>query len=661
MSDPDSRAWLKPLLKPLRPIFREVMVMSFFINMLALAVPIFTLQVYDRVVASGGISTLQGLVVGMFLVLVFDYVLRMSRSRIMQTVALRVDVEVGRLLFDKVMSLPLRTLESLPGAHWQALFRDVDMIRNTLSGPSAVLVADLPFAVLFLILVFVIAAPIAWVLLIIVPLFMFVAWRSGNVLAAANKAERDATHSRDSLLAEIIAGRTTIKALALDRAMRPAWEELHAENIERSIERGGKADSYSSLGATLTMLTSVSLTTVGALAIIDQRLTIGALIATNMLSGRILGPLNQLVGTWRTFSGFRQARERLGLLFMTPGERLESEVKLDKPNGEITLENVTFTYSEDAHPAVDNVSITIKAGGIHALVGRNGSGKTTLVKIIQGLYVPSQGRVLLDDADLTQFTRAELANWIGYVPQESILFAGTIRDNVAHRVPDADDDAIIKAATAAGVHSFIIDMPDGYATDIGEAGQRLSGGQRQRIAIARALLGDPPVVILDEPSSSLDRQAEQALRRTITEIGRDRTVLIITHSPILLAACDTLIAMDKGKIALAGPAKEILPKLFGGGQAQKQKAAQQKAQQPQAAEARQRPARKPQQEAVQTPKRQATDRPAAQPADDGPGDGQEPKPAPQAAVEADPEAGPAPRDVKALSANTARPTMESEE
>ena len=592
MSDPESSAWLKSLLKPLRPIFREVLAMSFFVNMLALAVPIFTLQVYDRVVASGGISTLQGLVVGMFLVLVFDYVLRMARSRIMQTVALRVDVEVGRMLFSKVMALPLRTLESQPGAYWQSLFRDVDTIRNTLSGPSAVLVADLPFAILFLVLIFVIAAPIAWVLLIIVPMFMFVAWRSGNVLAAANKAERETTHSRDSLLAEIIAGRTTIKALALDRAMRPVWEEMHAENIERSIERGGKADSYASLGASLSMLTSISLTTIGALAIMDQRLTVGALIATNMLSGRILGPLNQLVGTWRTYSGFKQARERLSVLFGTPGERLESEVKLDKPNGEITLENVTFSYTEDAHPAVDNVSITMKAGGIHALVGRNGSGKTTMVKIIQGLYEPSQGRVLLDDADLSQFTRAELADWIGYVPQESILFAGSVRDNIIHRVPDADDDAIIKAATAAGAHSFIIDMPDGYATDIGEAGQRLSGGQRQRIAIARALLGNPSVIIMDEPSSSLDCQAEQALRRTITEIGRERTVLIITHSPILLAACDTLIAMDKGKVALAGPAKEILPRMFGGGQAQKKKADQQKAQKPQAAEAQQQQARK---------------------------------------------------------------------
>ncbi len=196
-------------------------------------------------------------------------------------------------------------------------------------------------------------------------------------------------------------------------------------------------------------------------------------------------------------------------------------------------------------------------------MGRNGSGKTTLLKVLQGLYKPSTGRVLLDGADIAQFTRGELADWIGYVPQESVLFEGSVRDNITHRRPDSDDEEIIRAATAAGVHHFIIDLPDGYATEIGEAGRRLSGGQRQRISVARALVGDPPVLLLDEPSSNLDRQAEQELRDTITELGRQRTVIVVTHSPILLASCDNLVALDKGKIALAGPAKEILPRLFG--------------------------------------------------------------------------------------------------
>lgn len=550
-------------MKPIMPVFREVLAMSFFVNALALAVPVFTMQVYDRVVYHAGISTLEGLVLGMLFVLVFDYVLRQSRSRILQRVALRVDVTLGQLVFDKFMALPLMTLESKPGAYWQTLFRDIDVVRNTLSGAAAVLMADLPFAILFLGVVFVVAPAIAWVLLILLPVFVFVAWRSGNVVASANDEERDASQSRDSLIAEMIAGRTTIKALALDRAIRPIWEERHALNIERSVARGGKTDTYSNLGASLTMLTTVCLTAVGAIAIIDLRLTIGGLIATNMLSGRLIGPLNQLVSQWRTYSSFRQAADRLGQLFAEPGERLQTDIKMDRPRGNIAIENVTFAYDENAAAVVDNVSLKIAQGGVNALVGRNGSGKTTLLKILQGLYLPTSGRVLLDGADISQFSRTELATWIGYVPQENVLFAGSVRDNIAHRIPDASDQEIIRAAKAAGIHQFIIDQPDGYATEIGEAGQRLSGGQRQRISIARALVGKPPVLLLDEPSSSLDRQAEHDLRKTLEEIGKTCTVVIVTHSPILLAACRDLFALDRGRLALAGPAQEILPRLFG--------------------------------------------------------------------------------------------------
>ncbi len=537
--------------------------MSLFVNLLALAVPVFTLQVYDRVVGSGGIATLVGLVVGMIFVLIFDYILRMARSRIMQTVALRVDVLVGRQLFDKLMAVPLHLLEAKPTNHWQSLFRDVDVVRNTLSGASALLVIDLPFAILFLGLIIIIATPVAWVLIIILPLFLFVAWKSGNTMAAANQAERQSTQSRDSLISEMIQGRTTIKALALDQSMRPMWAEKHAENIEQSVARGAKTDAYTNLGGSLTMFTTILMTSVGAYAIVNQAMTMGSLIAANMLSGRLLGPLNQLVGQWRTFNSFKQAVERLGDLFEIESELEESEIKLERPTGEISLEGITYSYGEDLAPVVDNVTINISPHHVHALVGRNGSGKTTLLKVIQGLYPPTSGRVLLDGADISQFTRIEMAHWMGYVPQESVLFAGTVRDNITHRYPQATDEEIIKAATAAGVHHFIIDLPDGYGTEIGEAGRRLSGGQRQRIAIARALVGDPPVLLLDEPSSSLDRQAEQELRKTLTEIGKQRTVIMVTHSPILLAACDDLVALDRGKVALAGPAREILPKLFG--------------------------------------------------------------------------------------------------
>jgi ATP-binding cassette, subfamily C, bacterial LapB len=366
----------------------------------------------------------------------------------------------------------------------------------------------------------------------------------------------------------MINGRTTIKALGLERTMRPMWELAHAENIENASTRGSKTDSFSNFGGVLSVATTVAMTTVGAIFIISGDLRMGSLIAANMLSGRLLGPLNQLVGTWRLYSSFGKAVERLGEVFDSESDRMETEIEIDRPKGEISMEEVCFSYSEDAANVVDNVKIGIRSGGLTAIVGRNGCGKTTLIKLMQGLYKPKSGRVMLDSADIAQFSRAQLVNWIGYVPQETVLFAGSVRDNIAYGNPDADDDQIIKAATAAGVHRFIIDLPDGYASEIGEAGQRLSGGQRQRIAIARALVSDPVVLLLDEPSSNLDRQAEEEIRDTLKNLAAEHTVILVSHSPVLLQGCDNLIALDRGKIALAGPAKDILPRLFGTGKKQ---------------------------------------------------------------------------------------------
>lgn len=291
-----NRLWLKTFIDPLRPMFKEVLLVSMFVNLLAVVVPVFVLQVYDRVVFHAGMTTLQGLVMGMVLVIAFDFVLRQTRAKIMQSVSLRLDVLVGRRLFEKIMALPLRGLESRPASYWQLLFRDIESVRNTLSGATAILVADLPFAVLFLSVVFLIAWPVAWVLVIVFFIFVVLAWQSGKVVAAAAEEEKTKIISRDGLIAEMIMGRSTIKALAMADHLRPAWENSQAEAIAPSMVRGSKTDSFVNAGHELTMFTTVAMTTVGAIAIMNQELTIGGLIAANMLSGRLLGPLNQLVG-----------------------------------------------------------------------------------------------------------------------------------------------------------------------------------------------------------------------------------------------------------------------------------------------------------------------------------------------------------------------------
>lgn len=557
------QSWLKPILDPLRSVMRELLIASLFINLMALAVPIFVMQVYDRVIGHNGLATLEGLAIGIVLLLGFEWIIRTSRGRILQTMALRVDVEVGTRLFDKITRLPLRTLESRPTAFWQTLFRDVDTLRNTVSGATAILLTDLPFVFIFLGVIFVIGQPLAIVFLLLLAAFAILAWASGRSVSEASGQEKNAQAGRDALVAEIIAGRATVKAVALDGALRPLWEQRQAATIEQSIRRGAAADGFINLGQTLTMLGSVGLTSIGALYIIDHQLSMGALIACNMLSGRLYGPINQLVGAWKSFAALRQSVDRLGAIFAESEERSDSAIRRERPSGRISLDTVTFAYDPKLPPAIRVERLEIRPGGITAILGRNGSGKTTMLKLLLGLYTPDTGRVLLDGADIAQFTRAELAGWIGYVPQECVLFNATIRDNIAYGAPGCDDAAILAAARTAGVHSYIVDLPDGYATPIGEAGARLSAGQRQRIAIARALIGDPPVLLLDEPSASLDRQAEEELRTTLAELSRTRTVVIVTHSPVLLPVCRDVIVLDKGTVSAAGSAAETLNRLFG--------------------------------------------------------------------------------------------------
>lgn len=559
----DKRSWLRTIIDPLRPVARELLAASLFINVMALAAPIFVMQVYDRVIGHSGMETLKGLVIGMALVLGFDYVLRQSRGRVMQMVALRIDVEIGTRLFDKLMRLPLRTLESRPSAFWQQLFRDVDTLRNTLSGATAILLADLPFVLIFLGVIFIIGKPLALVFVLVFACFLVLAWRSGRTLADSAKREKNVTASRDALVAEIIAGRGTVKAVALDRAIRPLWEDRQAGAIEHAIQRGATADGYVNVGTELTQMASILLTTVGAVFIIDHELTMGALVACNMLSSRLYGPINQLVGAWRTFGSFHQAVNRLSDIFAEAEERSESVIQRERPGGRVQLDGVVFTYDPDGAPTLSLDKLEIRPGGVTAILGKNGSGKTTLLKVLMGLYPPTKGRVLLDGSDIAQFTRNELAGWIGYVPQETLLFNATVRDNIAYGAPGCDDEAILAAAKAAGVHDVIADMPNGYATGIGEAGSRLSAGQRQRIAVARALVGNPPVLLLDEPSASLDRQAEEDLRTTLAELAKSRTVVVVTHSPVLLPACRDVVVLERGHLVAAGPAAEVLPRLFG--------------------------------------------------------------------------------------------------
>jgi ATP-binding cassette subfamily C protein LapB len=555
------KSFLGEVTAPLLAKMPEIVSMSLFINVLSLAVPIFVLQVYDRVVFQAGLTTLQGLVIGVLLAVLFDFVLRQVRGRIIQRIAVRLDAKVGRMLFDKMAALPLSVVESKTMPQWQMLHRDTEAVRNVCAGPPIALLVDLPFVFVFIAVIWIVAQPIAWILTIIVPVFMIVAALSQRMISHNTEQEKDAQMKRDALVAEMIAGRTTMKALGLGSALSNRWEERQSELVVSSIRRGTLTDSFTHIGMSLGLIASIAMTSVGALAIIDQELTMGALIAANMLTNKIIGPMNQLVGTWRQLVGFRQSAARLGDLFDIPDEAGAGAMDRPRPVGEIRLEGVSFSYGQDGPPVLQGVDIDFAAEKVHGVIGANGSGKTTLLKVTQRLYRPTEGRVLIDGIDTDQLSRPQLTSWIGYVPQDPFLFGGTIKENIAKGRDGVTDEVVLAAAENAGVQDFADELPEGFETDIGEAGRRLSAGQRQRIAVARALIDDPPILLLDEPSASLDRGAEEKLGTLLKSLSDTRTIVVVSHSPSLLRICDTITVLNKGAVALTGEAERVLEHL----------------------------------------------------------------------------------------------------
>lgn len=562
-----SNNWLEEILIPLHSIKKQLYLLSFVINLLALAVPIFVLQVYDRVVFHNGLTTLQGLAIGIAIVLVFDFIMRRARTRILQHHGVKINDLLGKQLFDKLLSLPLRTLESQRHSFWQLLFRDIELLRGHFSGPWAVLMLDLPFTVLALALIVTIATPIAWVLLLAIPLFLIIAWRSGKVIQQQSEQERRETIERDALLSEFTLARNSIKTQILDEHFANEWGEKQQVLNQTTLVRSNSSDKYRDLGQSMTMLVTVALTTVGAIAILNQELTLGGLIASNMLSSKIISPLTQLVAQWHGFTNYKDAKKRLTELFANSDELLVSSVKPINSSGMVSFRDLSFSYQLDHDDTVqddlvlNNVSGLIESTGIHTIIGANGSGKSTLLKLLIGLYQPNSGKVMLDGADINQYSRHDLGQWIGYLPQRTTTFAASIRDNITFGYPDATDEEVVAAAKLTNAYDFVSKLKDGFATNMGETGNRFSSGECKRIALASLLIKDQKIILLDEPTSDLDLETERKIAVTLQKLSVDKTIVLVTHSPALLRISDQIMVIKDGLISAAGDSKEILPKL----------------------------------------------------------------------------------------------------
>lgn len=553
--------WLHELLLPLRPAYRQAITLAFLINLIALGAAVYSLQVYDRVIGHAGYSSLIALSVGMLIAVGFDYVLRTGRAHLMQRLGVQIEAEIAQRAFARMLALPTLVLESRPPAYWQTVFRDIELVRSTCSGASALLLIDLPFLLLSLVLLGLVAWPLLPVAVVTIAAFVTLAWYSGRVTRRAAEDEREKLVGRDVTIAELAGARLMLKSAGANQAATARWEQNYVSWMSESLGRSREADHYRDVASSMTTLNTVVTTGFGAIAILSQLMTMGALIAANILAGRMISPLVQLVGQWKQFGQFQAAKKRLDALFAQPLDRLESGLALPRPQGTFQLDAATFKYPRSQHNQLHAIAGQLGPFGLHAIVGANGSGKSTLLKLLRGLYAPESGRVLLDGADIAQFSQDDLARWVGYLPQQVQLISGTIRENITLAEPGIGDERVIAAARRAAAHDFVLDLPDGYATEVGEGGSRFSGGERKRIAIAQVLLRDPPVLLMDEPTADLDQHAEQALLATLRELAKDHTVIVVTHSVAVLSQCNGILVLDKGQLKAAGPARQILPAL----------------------------------------------------------------------------------------------------
>jgi ATP-binding cassette, subfamily C, bacterial LapB len=565
IEDAQPRSWFWGTLAEAWPIYAEVLLAAVLINLFALASPLFIMNVYDRVVPNHAVETLWVLAAGVITVFVFDFVLRNLRGYFVDSAGRMADQKLASRIFEQVMGIRMAARPASAGAFASHL-REFESLRDFFTSATAVTLVDLPFVFLFVAIVWWIGGPIALVPAIAVPLVI----GFGLILQVPlNRIVRRAFQEaaqKHGVLVESISGLETIKSVRAEGRMQRSWEQF----VEATARSGMRARLLSGLGVSVSLLAqnlvSVGVVIFGVYRIADGLMTVGALVACTIITGRAMAPLAQVAGILTRYHQARAAYDALDKVMALPVERPAQARFLHRPrlDGEVAFKEVTFSYPGQKQPALDKASFVIKPGERVGLIGRIGSGKTTIGKLVLGLYEPDQGAVLIAGTDLRQIDPADLRRNVGCVLQDVFLFHGTIRDNIALGAPVADDQAVLRAARIAGVEDFVARHPLGFDLNVGERGERLSGGQRQAVAVARALLLDPPVLVLDEPSSAMDHGAEGRLKQRLEEILPGKTLILATHRASLLSLVERLIVLDGGRVVADGPRHDVLKSLAAG-------------------------------------------------------------------------------------------------
>ncbi|HIC48083.1 MAG TPA: type I secretion system permease/ATPase [Methylophaga aminisulfidivorans] len=547
-------SWFIPSLVKYRKLFSEVIIASFFLQLFALVTPLFFQVVMDKVLVHRGYTTLDVLAVGFFVVVVFESLLGGIRNYIFSHTTNRVDVELGSRLFHHLMSLPLAYFESRQVGQNVARVRELDTIRNFITGTALTLVIDLFFVFVFLAVMWYYSPTLTWIVLATIPCYVILSIFITPILRKRLDEKFKHGAANTAFLTESITGIGTVKSMAVEPQMRRKLEDHLSSYVHSSFKSQNLNNVANQVAGLINKLMTLGIIWVGAHLVMDNKLTVGQLIAFNMLAGRVSGPILKLVQLWQDFQQAGISIKRLGDILNTPREPgfNPNRSRLPTLQGAVTIEHVRFRYRTDGPTILDDISLQVKPGEVIGIVGRSGSGKSTITKLVQRLYIPEGGRVLIDGVDLSVVDTVWLRKQIGVVLQENFLFNRTIRENIALSDPSIPMERVIQAAKMAGAHEFIVDLPEGYDNLVGEQGSNLSGGQRQRLAIARALINNPRILIFDEATSALDYESERLVQDNMAKICQGRTVFIIAHRLTTVRQCHRIIVMDKGRIVEQG-------------------------------------------------------------------------------------------------------------
>ena len=556
--------WFLPSIWRYRKPLAHVLLASLFVQVFALVTPLFFQVVVDKVLSHKGYSTLFVLVAGIVIVGLFDVLLQYQRTYALSHTTNRIDVELGQRLFRHLLRLPLSYFETRAAGQTVARVRELENIRAFLTGQGLFSALDLVFTFVFIAVLLAYSWKLTLVVLASIPLYVLIAFGLRPALQERVREKFNRGAVSQQFLVEAVVGIQTVKASAVEPILQAQWEERLAAYVKTSF-------GVTLLGAFgqngvqyVSKLTTALLMLFGAKAVIDGELSIGSLVAFNMIAGQVTAPVLRLSQLWQDFQQVQVSVERLGDILNAPAEASpRARTVLPPPRGLIEFRNVTFRYRPGSQDVVKGVSVVIRPGEVVGIVGSSGSGKSTLTKLIQRLYTPQDGQILLDGADLSQVDPAWLRGNIGVVLQENLLFNRTIHDNIALAAPAMPRAQVIAIARLAGADEFIARMPQGYDTLIEERGANLSGGQRQRIAIARALATNPPILIFDEATSALDYESERVIQANMRQIVRNRTVIIIAHRLAAVRPCDRIIGMEDGRIVEAGPHDELIARQEG--------------------------------------------------------------------------------------------------